>query len=611
MRDLLRSFARVLTPAQRRRWILLAPLLVVAGFVETVATGLVYVLIKIAGDPGYVSRSAPLSAIFDALDIHGERAVVLSYGLFLTGFFVLRSVLLALVARAESGAMAFTMAGLATRLLDAYLGAPFALHLRHSASELAHDATASVDRTVMNGMGALVQIVAELLVSAGLAAFLLIAAPLVTLVTAGTLGLLVAAALRLTKRSSNRWGRQREEQSRRAAKDMQQMLGGLREIIVLGREQTYRDAFAAAENALARTRRTHSTLVALPRIAIETIFVACVVLVVALLTLRGASSADLVPLLGVYAYAGFRFIPSANRLMLQVDVLRSVGPSVRRVAEHLDVFEGARREDDRSPGTAMTFEREIALEDVGFTYETGPAPVFTGVSLRIGRGQSVGIVGPTGSGKSTLVDLVLGLLDPTTGRVTVDGVDVRAVRRAWQRKIGYVAQHAFLFDDTIAKNVALGVRPEEVDRRRLDEALAMAQLGEFVAGLPDGAETRIMERGIRLSGGQRQRVAIARALYQEPDLLVFDEATAALDNATEREVTRAIEELRGRKTVIVIAHRLTTVRRCDALIFLADGAVRAVGSFEQLMEDNAEFRAMAALPEVLDVSAPPEGRGSS
>ena len=259
----------------------------------------------------------------------------------------------------------------------------------------------------------------------------------------------------------------------------------------------------------------------------------------------------------------------------------------------------------------MTFEREIALEDVGFTYETGPAPVFTGVSLRIGRGQSVGIVGPTGSGKSTLVDLVLGLLDPTTGRVTVDGVDVRAVRRAWQRKIGYVAQHAFLFDDTIAKNVALGVRPEEVDRRRLDEALAMAQLGEFVAGLPDGAETRIMERGIRLSGGQRQRVAIARALYQEPDLLVFDEATAALDNATEREVTRAIEELRGRKTVIVIAHRLTTVRRCDALIFLADGAVRAVGSFEQLMEDNAEFRAMAALPEVLDVSAPPEGRGSS
>jgi len=602
MPPVLRKLLFILTPAQKRRWLALAPLLVLTGVVETLATGLVYGLIKIAGDPSYALRVRPLAALLDLVGARSDREIVLAYGLLLVAFFLGRSLLLALVVRAQSGAAAFTMAGLSTRLLDAYLGAPFALHLRHSPTELAHDATASVERAIAQGLGAGVQVAAETLVSAGLAAFLLIAAPVTTLITAATLSVLVATALRLTRGSSRRWGRVREDQHRRAVKELQQMLGGLREIIVLGRERVFRDTFAAEENALARTRRRHDTLMALPRIAIETIFVTCVVLVVALLTVRGTGSGDLVPLLGVYAYAGFRFIPSANRLILQVDALRSIGPSVTQVYDHLELFERARRTDDAASATATaTFAREIALEDVGFGYETSPASILTGVNLRIARGQSVGVVGPTGSGKSTLIDIVLGLLDPDVGRVTVDGVDLRTIRRAWQRKIGYVPQHAFLFDDTIARNVALGVKPADVDRRRLDEALAMAQLTDFVASLPDGVETRIMERGIRLSGGQRQRVAIARALYQEPELLVFDEATAALDNATEREVTRAIEALRGKKTLIVIAHRLTTVRRCDALIFLADGRVRAVGPFDRLIDESAEFRAMAALPEETSV----------
>jgi ATP-binding cassette subfamily C protein len=595
MRTLFRLARTLLTAAQQRRWLALAPLLVLTGSVEAVATGLVYVLIKIAGDPAYALSLRPLAAAFAALDLREPRAIVLAYGAFLGGFFVVRSVLLAVVARAETGAVAFTAAELSTRLLHAYLGAPFALHLRHSSTELAHDATGTVERTA-TGLGSIVQVVAEGLVSAGLAAFLLVAAPVVTLVTTATLGLLVWAALRLTKRSSRRWGRAREEQSRRAYKDLQQILGGVREIMVLGRERPFQEAYAAEEEALARTRRTHNTLIALPRIAIETIFVACVVLVVALLTLGGSNGADLMPLLGVYAYAGFRFIPSANRLLLHVDSLRTIGPAVERLVAHLALFEGARRQLGEDEGPPLAFERDVVLDRVGFTYETGPAPVFADVSLRVARGQSIGIVGPTGSGKSTLVDLVLGLLDPTSGELRIDGAPLPTVRRAWQRAIGYVPQAAFLFDDTIARNVALGVPPERIDRRRLEEALRMAQLADFVATLPQGADTRIGERGVRLSGGQRQRVAIARALYHQPAVLVFDEATAALDNATEREVTRAIEALHGEKTLIVIAHRLSTVQSCDALVFLAGGRVRGVGTFAALLEDCPEFREMAAGP---------------
>jgi len=276
--------------------------------------------------------------------------------------------------------------------------------------------------------------------------------------------------------------------------------------------------------------------------------------------------------------------------------MRNVAPAVERVHALLLRFEGARAPEPGPPEPELRFERAIVLDRVSYQYEAGAAPVLTDVSLTIRRGESVGIVGATGAGKSTLIDLVLGLLEPTGGSISVDGVDIARARRAWQRRIGYVPQAAFLFDDTIARNVALGVRPAEIDAARLADALRMAQLAEFVATLPDGVDAQIGERGIRLSGGQRQRVAIARALYRQPEVLVFDEATAALDNQTEREVTRAIEGLRGQKTLVIIAHRLTTVRHCDTLVFLRAGRVDAIGPFDRLLEESAEFRAMAAMP---------------
>jgi ATP-binding cassette subfamily C protein len=275
--------------------------------------------------------------------------------------------------------------------------------------------------------------------------------------------------------------------------------------------------------------------------------------------------------------------------------MRNVSPAVERVSELLVQFEAA-RQPDGEPAQPMRFERQIDLEAVSFRYDGTSAPVLEDVSLTIRRGESIGVVGPTGAGKSTLIDVVLGLLAPTSGRITVDGVDIAGAPRAWQRLIGYVPQAAFLFDDTIARNVALGVATADIDPTRLAEALRMAQLSDFVASLPDGVATQIGERGIRLSGGQRQRVAIARAIYRQPEVLVFDEATAALDNQTERELSRAIEALRGQKTIILIAHRLTTVQSCDALVFLRAGRVEAIGPYDQLVADNPDFRAMAALP---------------
>jgi ATP-binding cassette subfamily C protein len=244
-------------------------------------------------------------------------------------------------------------------------------------------------------------------------------------------------------------------------------------------------------------------------------------------------------------------------------------------------------------GEPIRFTRTIALERVSYTYEGEPEPVLSDVSLAIAKGESVGIVGPSGAGKSTLVDLLLGLLTPTAGRITVDGRDIATALRSWQRHIGYVPQEPFILDDTVRRNVAFGLSDAEIDDRRVMAALRLAQMTDVVAALPDGLDTMLGERGTRLSGGQRQRVAVARALYHEPEVLVFDEATSALDTPTERELIAALEALRGVKTVVVIAHRLGTVRRCDRLAVLRDGRLAAVGPYDELMARDPGFRAMA------------------
>jgi ATP-binding cassette subfamily C protein len=593
MIDLLRSIEKLLTREERRRWRKLVPLLFVSGAIETIATGLVFVLIRIAGDPGYALRTEPLATFFRLLPIHGDRAIVITYGALLALFFVVRSFLLLFVANTHARAASETTSALSTRMLDRYLAAPYGTHLRHKSSELAHNVTIGVDHAINNGLMAMVSMVSELLVSLGLAAFLVLAAPVVTLSTGAVLVVMLAVAVRATKRASRRVGRLRYELERGGRKDVDQVLGGLREIKVLRREHVFHDAYTAQQGRLAEMRTAHSTMMSLPRLSIETIFVVSVVLVVSMVALRDeAHRANILPLLGIYAYAGLRMIPSANRVLMHVDTLRRTRPAIERLVADWETFvpEAAPPPGSERP---LEFRDAVRLEDVTYGYASAPRPVLHDVTLSIARGASVGIVGPTGAGKSTMVDLILGLIDPSSGRVTVDGVELPAVRAAWQRRIGYVPQVAFLFDDTIRRNVALGIPDDAIDDERVKRAVAMAQLDVFVASLPAGLDTTVGERGLRLSGGQRQRIAIARSLYHEPELLVFDEATAALDNATERDVTAAIEALKGKKTLIIIAHRLTTVRRCDTLIMLHEGRVVATGSYDQLLETSPDFRAMA------------------
>jgi ABC-type multidrug transport system fused ATPase/permease subunit len=282
--------------------------------------------------------------------------------------------------------------------------------------------------------------------------------------------------------------------------------------------------------------------------------------------------------LGLFATAAFRLLPSVNRLAMAIQNFRFNASGLAALYNDLQLSSEPPK---ASPG--IEFRRSIALEGVVFRFPAAPAPALDGVTIRIPHGTSVGLIGGSGAGKSTAVDVLLGLLEPTEGRVTVDGIDIRDNLRGWQNLVGYVPQSIYLCDESLRENVAFGVPPEEVDEQALERAIRAARLDDFVATLPDGLSTVVGERGVRLSGGQRQRIGIARALYHDPAVLVLDEATSALDTATESEVMAAVNALQGAKTLVIIAHRLSTVEQCDIVYRLDRGRVISSGTLAEVV----------------------------
>jgi ABC-type multidrug transport system fused ATPase/permease subunit len=586
-----RACLGLLSPRARWRWVALVPLALASAASEAVGAGAAFALITILGDPSRAATLPVAGWIHAHLPWRDGPAVILVFTLLVMAFYVARNALAAVVTWVQELALNLAVRDLSHRLLAAYLAAPYAFHFQRNSAVLIHRVTDAVHAVFRGVLGALVSVACEVLVVLGIVAILAVTAPGVTLVAVAVVGGLLMLPMTASRRATARWGREVSRLDRETLQTLQQALGGVKEVKLTGRERFFQAQFDERVAGSARTRSRYHVVVATLRLAVETVFVCGLLAVSLLLTLRSGAAA--LPLLGLYAYAGFRIIPSANRIMLYIGQLRYSRAWIHDLRADLAALP-APAPAPAGAAEPIRFGREVALERVSYAYADGGDAVLSGVDLTIARGESIGIVGPSGAGKSTLVDLLLGLLEPTAGRITVDGRDIVSALGSWQRHIGYVPQEPFLLDDTIRRNVAFGIADADVDDRRVTTALRRAQLGEFVAGLRDGLDTLLGERGTRLSGGQRQRVAIARALYHDPEVLVFDEATSALDTTTERELIDSLEALRGVKTLVVIAHRLSTVRRCDRLALLRDGRLAAVGSYDELIERDAAFRAMAA-----------------
>jgi ATP-binding cassette subfamily C protein len=408
------------------------------------------------------------------------------------------------------------------------------------------------------------------------------------------LGLVMVVLLRWTRGLAERSGRGAHDLGKEILRTLQHALGAIKEIKALGREGFFYRTFADKQRELLSLGYLGVTLQTIPPVLVETVFVCGALILIGVLALGGHVGADALPLLGLLGYAGLRLMPMANRLTWQVNQVRAARAAVNDLYDDYRLVTGGGWGNDGHAATTLTLHDRITVDRVSYTYPNAPAPALRDVTLTVARGEAVGFVGPTGAGKSTLVDVMIGLLSPTDGRVTVDGTDLAAGDpRRWHRHVGYVPQSIYLIDASVRENVALGIAPAEIDERRVREAIRIAQLDEVIARLPDGLDAVLGERGVLLSGGERQRVGIARALYHDPDLLVLDEATAALDLATERAVTQAIRALHGHKTVLVIAHRLSTVRSCDRIGLIVGGRLREWGTYDELLSRSDEFRALA------------------
>ena len=429
----------------------------------------------------------------------------------------------------------------------------------------------------------------------GLVAVLAWTAPLATLLSVLVIGVLLIAPFLVTRRLAPGIGAAARDVGAALVQDLQQSLASFKDVRLKGVESHFARSFARRRERLATLKARQDALATALRVSVETILIVAILVTVMVVTARGMPPARLVGLMALYAYVGFRVIPAANRLTMHYTYVMGSLPHVERVCDDLELLASLPASTAESPdGAALRFERSVELSHVSFSYGDERGIALDDVSLTVARGTSVGIVGATGSGKSTLVDVLLGLLAPDHGRLLVDGQDVRGRERAWQRRVGYVPQDIALLDDTLRRNVAFGVPDAAIEDVRVTDALRHSLVLDVVDSWPAGLDTVLGERGARLSGGERQRVAIARALYHDPDVLVLDEATSALDTQTEQALVSAIDALRGEKTLVVVAHRLSTVQHCTSVVFLQDGRVLAEGTFDELVERQPEFRAMVS-----------------
>jgi ABC-type multidrug transport system fused ATPase/permease subunit len=522
---------------------------------------------------GIITRESALDEVRSRLQLVGQwsDARLLAVGLCLVvALFALKNC----VVLASGWYQRTVTARVATRLsherFRSYLKQPYSFHTETSSSLMIRDLQ-NASTVVTSGVDPLMSIVSEGLIVIGVVGLLLVVDPVVT---CAVLAIFVSAGWifnRTTRVRIVALGNRRNAHLGFVLREQQQALGGIKEILVSGRQETFisrHHEFVATNNLI---NRTYGTIQQLPRLWLEMLTVSGLATLIVVVVAQGRDPSDAIPLLGLFTVAVFRIQPSITRVLLSLQAITFASPVIQSLSE--DLFVGSPSDEV----DLVQFREGVRFSGVSYSYPSSTAPVLNNVSLAIGRNERVALAGPSGAGKSTLVDLFLGLLDPTEGEILVDGQEMKLVRRSWQGRIGYVPQHVFLLDDSIRRNVAFGFPDPLVSEEQVWRALRLAQLEGFVRSLPDGLDTHIGERGIRFSGGQQQRLGIARALYSEPPVLVFDEATSSLDQATERGVADAIAEVGRSRTVVMVAHRLSTLETSDRVLFVSQGRVEDLG----------------------------------
>ena len=576
MRDIVKKLRYILDRKQKIHLCILAVMIFIGGLLETLSVSALLPVVWMIIDPVKAGNNRIVQAVMQVLGIRDVRSLMIPLLVGMVFMYIFKNLFLLALANEQSRFICYNRNKIISKVLREFLNRPYEFYLdadiptvfRLTDSDIPH---------VFTMMMAMISLASECVVFVMLSAVLLLTNWQMLLFLVVVFGLITFVMLVVLKPRISALGSANQKIQTRIAKWRIQAIYGIKDVKVLHRESFFADNYEESGKVGAAVSRKYTVLNTIPRLFIETIFICSILLFLIIQILLGNDISNMIPMFTVFGLAAVRLMPSVNRINTAITEISYCSPCLDYVYENMNINELSKKTNQAllpvDPDKDMQLRREIALKDITYAYPNTEKKIFDHADMVVPCGKSVGIMGPSGAGKSTIVDILLGLLKIQGGAITCDGVNIFDNYPAWLSQIGYIPQSIYLVDESIRNNIAFGIADEEIDDERIWAVLEEAQLKDFILTLPDGLDTTIGDRGVRISGGQRQRLGIARALYHNPSILVFDEATSALDNDTEAAVMEAINSFHGKKTMVIIAHRLNTIEKCDIVYKVDEGKI--------------------------------------
>ncbi len=583
---------------ERREMYFIFIALIIRGVFEIVGVASIMPFMAVVSNSDVIQTNKFLKWAYTFFSFETSRHFLLALGLFAFLALVFNNLLAALTDWFLIKFIHMRGHVLAQRLLAGYLKKPYSWFLSRNTADMGANILNEVANYMKGVLRPFIEMLARSIVSLFIMGLLIKVDPFLALVVSLTLGGAYGVIFYFVRKRLTRAGKDRVYDSRRQFKYINESLTGIKDIKVLGREKYFFDSFSKHSYRANYNQAIYQIVSQLPRYALEMVAFGGILLIVLYFIALRQNTDNIIPLIALYAFAGYRLMPALQGVFGGMTSLKFNIPVLHRILEALE--NGVQDESimdnwQGGEGVILNLSDTIEMNDIEYTYPEGERKVLNGLDLTISANTTVGLVGTTGAGKTTLVDILLGLFQPDKGSLTIDGIPLKEENcRQWRNNVGYVPQNIFLCDDTVINNIALGVTPENIDFSSVEKAARLADIHDFIMQeLPEGYNTVIGERGVRLSGGQRQRLGIARAMYHDPDVIIMDEATSSLDGVTEDNIIKAIHTLAKKKTIIMIAHRLKTLHECDIIHFLNEGKLYASGSYEELYSTCTLFRELA------------------
>ena len=591
----LKKLFYILTPHERKRAIFLLIMISIMALLDMIGVASILPFMAVLTNPSLIETNLILNSMFQTSSIFGvesNQQFLFVLGIFVFVLLVISLVFKALTTYAQVRFAQMREYTIGKRLMEGYLYQPYSWFLNQHSADVGKNVLAEVSIVISKGITPLIELISKGMVTIAIIILLILADPKLSLIVGFSISISYIIIYYLIRNYLSRIGNKRLENNRIRFLSISEAFGATKEVKVAGLEQTYIKLFSDSSKICAKSLASSQMIAQLPRFFLEAIAFGGIMITVLFMTAKSGSFISSAPIISLYVFAGYRLMPAVQMIYASLTKLTFVGPSLDKLSDELKNLKPI---NEKYRNGVLSLKQSISLKNVDYSYPNSSRTALKNINLNIPAKSIVGLVGSTGSGKTTTVDIILGLLEVQNGTLEIDGkVITKQNLRSWQRSVGYVPQHIYLSDNTVASNIAFGVEPKDINQNLVEKASKIADLHNFVTKeLPNQYQTTIGERGVRLSGGQRQRIGIARALYHNPQVIILDEATSALDYQTEKAVMDAVNKLIKNLTIILIAQRLNTVKRCDKIFLLEKGELINEGTFEELIDKDKNFRITA------------------